>query len=268
LPPWVPTDHNRRLRQGVAHLDALIQKFIDDRRASGQDKGDFLSLLLPAHDEDASEMTDIQVRDEAVTLLAAGHETTAVTLTWVWYLLSQHPEVEARLDEELCRVLAGRMPTLNDLPQLVYAEQIVKEALRLYPPAWSIPREAREDVTLSQYRLKKGQVLIVNVYGLHHDPRYYPNPNCFDPQRFSPENEPNIPKHAYLPFGGGPRICIGYVFALMEARLLLATLAQHFKLSLVPGFSVIPDRQFALRPKYGLPMIVTVREQSRVANPV
>jgi cytochrome P450 len=261
-PTWLPTPHNRKMRLVVERLDALIQKFIDDRRASGEDKGDFLSLLLSAQDEDNSVMTDKQVRDEAMTLFGAGHETTAVTLTWIWYLLSQYPEAEARLYEELERVLAGRLPTLDDLPKLTYTEKIVKEAMRLYPAAWVVTREAHQDLTLGNHPVKKGRIVLVNVYGLHHDPRYFADPERFDPERFSPENEAKIAKYTYLPFGGGPRVCIGNAFSLMESRLLLATLAQRFKLSLAPNFAVVPDRQFTLRPKYGMQMIVSEREHT------
>jgi cytochrome P450 len=266
MPTWLPTSHNRKLRAAVARLDTLIQRFINDRRASGEDKGDFLSLLLSAHDDNNSVMTDKQVRDEAMTLFGAGHETTAVTMMWVWYLLSQHPEVEAKLHAELDGVLAGRKPTLDDLPQLGYTERIVKEAMRLYPAAWAITREAQEEVTLGGHRLKKGQVLFVNVYGLHHDPRYYAEPERFDPDRFGPENEGNIPKYAYLPFAAGPRVCIGNAFSLMESRLLLATLAQRFRLTLAPNLTVIADRQFTLRPKYGLQMVVATREHANLVS--
>jgi cytochrome P450 len=263
LPVWLPTPHNRKMRAATDRLDSLIQKFIDDRRASGEDKGDFLSLLLSAHDEDDSVMTDKQVRDEAMTLFGAGHETTAVTLMWVWYALSQRPEVEAKLHEELERVLAGRLPTLEDLPQLVYTEKIIKEAMRIYPPAWATTREPHSEVKLGGHTLKRGKNVILNIYGIHHDPRFYADPERFDPERFSPENEKNIPKYAYIPFGGGPRVCIGNAFSLMESRLLLATLAQRFHLSVAPNFTVVPDRQFTLRPKYGLQMVVTEREYAR-----
>jgi cytochrome P450 len=263
LPRWLPTGRNRQMNRVVERLDALIDRFIAERRASGEDKGDFLSLLLSAHDEDNSVMTDKQIRDEAMTLFGAGHETTAVTLMWVWYLLSQHPDVEAKLHDELDGVLAGRQPTVEDLPQLVYTEMIIKEAMRLYPAAWAVSRQVQKDVPLGPYQLKKGQVIFVNTYGIHHDSRYYPDPERFDPERFHPENEANIPKYAYIPFGGGPRVCIGNAFSLMESRLLLVTLAQRFRLSLAPDFAVVPERQFTLRPKHGLQMIVSVREGAR-----
>jgi cytochrome P450 len=266
LPYWMPTSHNRKMRSAVTRLDTMIQKFIDDRRKSGEDKGDFLSLLLSAQDDDNSHMTDKQVRDEAMTLFGAGHETTSVTLTWIWYLLSQNPNVEANLHEELDSVLGGRQPTLEDLPKLPYTEMIVKEAMRLYPAAWTVTREANQELALAGHPLKKKQILFVNIYGMHHDERFFANPECFDPERFRPENEKLIPKYTYLPFGSGPRVCIGNAFSMMESRLLLATLAQQFTLSVAPNFQVIPERQFTLRPKYGMKMIVKARQQ--VADPV
>lgn len=199
-----------------------------------------------------------------MTLFGAGHETTSVTLTWAWYLLSQHPEVEAKLHEELARVLGDRLPTMEDLARLPYTEMIIKETMRLYPAAFIVTRETHEEVQIGDFSLKKGLVVFVNVYGMHHDERYFPDPERFDPERFSPDNEKQIPKYAYIPFGGGPRVCIGNAFAMMEARLLLATLAQRFSLSLVPNFSVIPDRQFTLRPKYGMQMVVHAREHAIV----
>jgi cytochrome P450 len=250
----------------TARLDEMIQKFIDDRRASGEDKGDLLSMLLLARDEDGTgQMNDKQVRDEAMTLFGAGHETTAVALTWTWYLLSQHPEVEARLHEELNIALGGRQPTLEDLPRLPYTEMIIKEAMRLYPPAFGTTREANTNAEIAGYTIKKGQVVYVNIYGVHRDSRFFPDPDRFDPERFSPENEKQIQKYAYLPFGGGPRVCIGNAFAMMEARLILATVAQKYRLKLAPGHQVAPSRLFTLRPKFGMKMVAARRES--VLNP-
>lgn len=260
-PAWMPSTANRRMKQAIERLDMLIQQFIDERRKSGDDKGDLLSLLLAAADDDNRKMSDKQVRDEAMTLFGAGHETTATTMTWVWYLLSQHPEVEAKLHEELDRVLGGRLPTLADLPQLTYTEMIIKETQRLYPAAFLLTRQALEDVEVGGHSFKKDAFFLINILGIHHDARFFPDPERFDPERFSPENEKQIPKYAYLPFGGGPRICIGNAFALMEARLLLATIAQRYHLELAPGHQVEPERQFTLKPKYGLRMVVRERER-------
>ncbi len=260
LPDWLPTAENRRLARTVRRLDETIQKFIDDRRASGEDTGDLLSMLLIAQDDDGGQMTDKQVRDEAMTLFGAGHETTAVTLMWTWYLLSQHPEVEAKLMRELNTVLGGRPPQLDDLPRLPYTEMLVKETLRLYPPAFGTTREAIADTEIGGTTLKKGNPIYLNIYGVHRDARFFPEPDRFDPERFSPANEKQIAKYAYLPFGGGPRVCIGNAFAMMEARLILATVAQQYRLSVAPGHQVVPDRMFTLRPKYGLKMVATKRE--------
>lgn len=261
IPYWLPTRTNRDLRAGIARLDAVIQRFVDERRRTGEDKGDLLSMLLAAQDDDGSGMTDRQVRDEAVTLFGAGHETTAVTLTWTFYLLSQHPEVEAKLHEEIDRMLGERPPTLADLPNLTYTEQVIKESMRLYPPAWGTSREPIQDVVIGDYPIKKGATVFINIYGMHLDARFFSNPEAFDPERFSPEREKDIPKYAYLPFGMGPRVCIGNAFAMMEARLVLATIAQRFRLSLAPGHVVKPERVFTLRPKYGMKMIVHARDR-------
>lgn len=262
LPYWVPTPENRQFLRSVTRLNEVIQGFIDDRRASGEDKGDLLSMLLMARDEDdGGGMTDRQVRDEAMTLFGAGHETTAVALMWTWYLLSQHPEIEAKLLEELDTMLGGRAPELSDLPHLTYTEMVLKESMRLYPPAWGTTRETLEPVEMNGYTIKPGSIVLVNMYGIHRDARCFPEPERFDPERFSAENEPSIAKYAYLPFGGGPRVCIGNAFAMMEAKLVLATIAPHFKLRLAPGQQVEPKRIFTLRSKYGMKMVATVRER-------
>jgi cytochrome P450 len=264
-PDWLPLPQNRRLKRLVERLDQLIQGYIDQRRASGEDKGDLLSMLLMAQDEDdGGQMTDKQVRDEAITLFGAGHETTAVALTWTWYLLSQHPEIEAKLHSELDAVLGGQLPTLEDLARLPYTQMIIKEAMRLYPPAWGTSREATEEVTISGYPIKKRENIVINIYGVHYDEKYFPEPEKFDPERFSPENEKNIPKYAHIPFGAGPRVCIGNMFAMMEAQLVLATVAQRLRLTLATGHQVVPTRMFTLRPKFGMKMIVAERQHDKV----
>ncbi|NWF69923.1 MAG: cytochrome P450 [Chloroflexi bacterium] len=260
IPDWLPTSANRKLQKAVKRLDELIYGFINERRKSNEDKGDLLSMLLLAQDDDDKHMTDKQVRDEAMTLFGAGHETTAVALTWTWYLLAQHPEIEQKLLGELDRVLGGRAPTLADLPNLQYTEMILKESMRLYPPAWVTTREAVEDVQVGGYTLEKGSIILINIFGIQRDTRFFADPEAFRPERFSAENEKLIPKYAYIPFGGGPRVCIGNQFAMMEAKLILATLAQRFQLRVAPGHVVKPERVFTLRPKYGLRMVVTARE--------
>ncbi|MCU0496325.1 MAG: cytochrome P450 [Anaerolineae bacterium] len=260
LPSWIPTTENRSFDTHLKHLNQVIQHFIDERRRTGEDKGDLLSMFLMAQDDQNSSMSDKQLRDEAMTVFGAGHETTAATLTWVWYLLSKHPEIAAKLHEELSTALGGKTPTFNDLPNLKYTEMVIKEAMRLYPPAWGASRNLMVDTTLGGHALKRGNVLLLNFYGVHRHPKFWDQPDRFIPERFSPENEGKIHKYAYLPFGGGPRICIGNAFAMMEARLILATIAQRFTLHLAPEETVLPSRRFTLRPKDGLKMTAVARE--------
>ena len=259
-PYRIPTATHRRFKAAQERLDAIIQKFIDDWRMQGADKGDLLSMIMMARDENDQPMADKQIANEAMTLFGAGHETTANALTWTWYLLSQHPEIEARLLEELDSVLGGRLPTLEDLPNLRYTEQIVKESLRLYPPAWAITREVLEPITIGGYEIPKRGVVMLNMYGIHRDERFFPEPQLFNPDRFTPEREKELHKYAYFPFGGGPRVCIGNAFAMMEAKLILATLAPRFQAALATGQIVEPQRIFTLRPKYGMKMDVRARE--------
>lgn len=259
-PHWVPTADNRKLKAGVARLDALIHRFIDERRQSGEDKGDLLSMLLLARDEEGRGMTDKQVRDEAMTLFGAGHETTAVTLSWALYLLSQHPEAAARLRAEVDSVLGSRRAALDDLGKLTYTEMVIKEAMRLYPPAWGTSRELIDDITIGGHTIKKGNVIIMSFQALHRDPRWWTEPDRFLPERFAPENEKSLHKFAYLPFGAGPRVCIGNAFAMMEAKLVLATIAQHFDWTLAPGHRVVAERVFTLRPKDGVRLVLHTRQ--------
>jgi len=267
IPRWMPGKFNREMDEAVRVLDGIIQSFIVERRRTGEDKGDFLSLLLAARNDDNKGMTDKQLRDEAMTLFGAGHETTAVTMMWAWYLLSQNPAAEAKLHAELDTVLGGRPPTLADLANLPYTEMVIKETMRLYPAAWAITRQAVEDATIDGHTIRRGSAVVINIYGMHRDPAVFPNPDAFEPERFAPEKEEALPKYAYIPFGGGPRICIGNAFALMEARLLLATIAQRYHLDLDPSQVVKPERLFSLRSKYGMKMIVKARVPEQTAVP-
>lgn len=259
LPNWIPTPARRRKAQALSALDDVTHRMIEDRRRSGEDRGDLLSMLLMAQDDDGQGMDDKQVRDECVTIVLAGHETTANALTWTLYLLSQNPDVEAKLHAEVDAVLAGRSPQLDDLKQLKYTEQVIKEGMRLYPPAWSVGRQAMEPVTLGGYELPAGGSAIIPTYVVHRDPRWWDDPEAFKPERFSPENEANINKRAYLPFGGGPRICIGNSFAMMEAVLILASIVQRYQLRLKPGHVVEPEPLVTMRPKHGMQMILKAR---------
>lgn len=262
IPDWLPLRRNRQRAEAAQTLDRLIRQIISERRASGEDKGDLLSMLLLSEDETGARMTDQEARDEAVTLFAAGHETTSNAMSWTWYLLSQHPDVEARLQAEVDSVLNGRAATIQDLPQLRYTTMIIKESMRLYPPAWVLnAREVLDDIHIDGYTIPKGGNIFIAPYALHRNPAYFDDPLRFDPERFSPENEKRIPRYAYFPFGGGPHVCIGNSFALMEAQLILATMAQHVSLSLLPDPVVEIEPLVTMGPKNGLRMRVQTREK-------
>ncbi len=249
---------NHRLFRRRAQLAALIGRIIQERRQSATDHGDLLSMLLLAQENDTG-MSDTQVRDEAITLLLAGHETMTNALTWTWYLLSQHPDVEARLHVELDTVLDGRVPTFDILPQLRYTEMVLRESMRLYPPVWMIGRRALDAVELRGLALPANTIVIMSQYVVHHSPQYYPDPERFDPERWTPEARAARPMCAYFPFGDGPRRCIGESFAWTEGIVLLATLAQSWQARLVPGHPVKMLPRATLRPKYGLRMTVRRR---------
>lgn len=259
LPSWIPTPAELRRRKSLREMDKLVYQIIADRQASGADTGDLLSMLVAARDEDGNPMETRQIRDEAVTLFLAGHETTANALNWTFTLLAQNPEIEGKLHEELDRVLAGRLPTLADLEQLPYTERVIKESMRLYPPAWSVGRVAIRDVQIGDYFIPAGMRVSVFTYGTHHSAAFWDEPERFDPDRFSPERESSIPKYAYLPFGGGPRVCIGNHFAMMEAKLILATIASRYVLRLGQGQKVGVAARITLNPAGGLPMTVHKR---------
>jgi cytochrome P450 len=259
LPDWVPTEANRRGRKAQAALDTIVRRFIDERRKFGEDRGDLLSMLLLAVDDEGSGMDDQQAMAEAMTLFLAGHDTTANTLTWAWYLLDQNPEVRSKLQAEIDTVLAGRDPTFEDLPKLTYTEMVIREVLRMYPAAWVTARKAIVDTTVGDFPIKKGTQIFISPYALHHDPRWFPEPDKFDPERFTEGWEDRIPRYGYIPFGGGPRVCIGNSFALMEARLILAAMAQRWQPSLPPGHVVESAPMVTLQPKDGLPMRLDAR---------
>lgn len=259
-PSWLPLESNRRARTLVARVREVVQGFIEQRRRTGEARGDLLDMLLAAQYDDGSGMSDEQIMREALTIFGAGHETTANALTFTWYTLSQNPEAEATLHEEVDRVLGGRAATLADLPHLPYTEMVIKETMRLYPPAWAISRESIAEVDIGGYRIPPGTPLLVSPWTLGRDARWFAEPERFDPERFTPENEAQLPRYAYIPFGGGPRVCIGNQFAMMEARLILATMAQRYRFQLQPGFVMQPKRAFTLRSQGGLKMIAHLRE--------
>ena len=260
----MPIPRLRRARAARGQLDAIIYGMIAERRASGRDHGDLLSMLLNAQDDEAGGdaaggMTDKQVRDEAMTILLAGHETTANALTWTWYLISQSPDVEARLQQEVDRVLQGRLPTVGDLPALGLVEKVVTEAMRLYPPAWIVGRRAIAEYPIGEYVAPPRAIMIMSPWILHRDARYFPDPDRFHPDRWTPEFKAALPQFAYFPFGGGPRRCIGESFAWMELALVVATIAQQWTLRLVPGHPVEPQPVVTLRTKHGMKMTLAAR---------
>jgi cytochrome P450 len=259
VPHWLPTPTNIRQERAIRQIEKVLYRIIAEKRASGRDAGDLLSMLLAAQDEDGSRMTDQQLRDETITLFLAGHETTANTLSWTWWLLAQNPAVEARLHAELSEVLAGNAPSLDDLPKLVYTNHVITESLRLYPPAWGTARTAIEDHEIAGYPVPKGSGVSFAQWTVHRDPRWYDAPEEFRPERWEGDLLKRIPKFAYFPFGGGPRQCIGNSFALMEAALILATVAQRFRFRLVEGHPVVPLASITLRPRHGIRVVLESR---------
>ena len=256
-PEWLPIPSTRRYHRARADLDAVVMGVIEERRHSGHDAGDLLSMVLAARDEETGEgMTDRQIRDEVLTIMLAGHETTANTLAWTFYLLDRNLEVSQRLTAEVRAVLGDRLPTLEDLPRLEYVRMVVDESMRLFPPGWLIARHALEDDEIGGYHIPAGSVVLVPPWTVQRNPRVWENPEAFDPERFRKDKLASIQRYAHFPFGGGPRFCIGSNFALMEAQLLLATLAQKFRPRLVPGTKVRLDPQITLRPAGGLPMTI------------
>jgi cytochrome P450 len=259
IPENIPTPGNLRYRRVAQQMDKIVYHLIQQHRAKAEDTGDLLSMLLRARDESQNGMTDQELRDEMITMLAASFETTGTALCWAWYLLSQHPAVEAKLLAELEAVLGGRAPTVEDLPKLPYTEMILIETLRFYPPGPLQGREAVKDFELGGYHFSAGTEFWISPLVLHRSARYYEAPDEFRPERWEGDLIKQLPKFAYMPFLHGPRQCIGNVFASMEVRLILATVAQKFKLKLVPEQVVVPKFSLTLNPKYGLKMSVAQR---------
>ncbi len=258
--PNVPTPQNLRFKRAVATLDRVVNQVIGARRQSGKDEGDLLSMLMLARDEETGEaMDDRQLRDEVMTMLLAGHETTANLLTWTWYLLSKSPEVERQLHAEVEQVLSGRTPTVEDLPKLRFTMQVIEESLRLYPPAWLFSREAIEADELGGYPIPKGSSVMMSPYITHRHPAFWENPEGFDPERFALDRVKERPRFAYFPFAGGPRQCIGNNFALMEAQIIIAMVVQRYRLHLVPGQRIEPEPAVTLRPNGPVKMVLKPR---------
>jgi len=257
---WFGGSKHRQFEAARAVLAGAVDHVIAERRKHPADRVDLLSMLLAARDEETGEaMSDDQLRVEVTTFLLAGQETTSLALTWTWYLLSQHPDAQRRVEEEIDTVLAGRAPEYADLVNLPFTRMVVDEALRLYPPAWIFSRQALADDQVSGYHVPRGWIVFVVPWVLHRLPALWDDPERFDPDRFSQEKSANRPKFAYLPFGAGPRQCIGNQFALIEAQLIVATLAQQYRLLLVPGHEVEPQPLITLRPRFGMSMIIDRR---------
>ena len=263
-PAWVPTSANRRFRASARKVDQVILGIIDARRRrppgdapAGED--DLLSLLIRARDEDGGGMTDAQVRDEAVTLFLAGHETTALALTYSLYLLATHPDCQARLADELDRVLGGRTPGLGDLDALRYTDDVVLESMRLYPPAWGVARQALTDVEIGGFAFRKGAEFVMSPWVLHRDPKSFEDPDAFKPERWDNDLGRRLPRFAYFPFGGGPRVCIGNRFAMMEAKLVLAVAIQRFRFEVAPETELTLLPSVTLRPRHGVRLRLVAR---------
>ena len=256
LPDRFPLPGERRYRRAIAAIDEAMLRFVRARRESPKSgRDDLLSLLLAARDEETGEgMTDRQLRDELVTMYVAGHETTAMAMTWLWYALDQHPEVDRRVRDEIAAVVGDRRPTFDDLARLRYTKQVIQEVLRLYPTVWMYPRFADKDVTIDGHRIPAGSTLLLCPYATQRDPAFWPDPEVFDPERFTPERSLGRPRYAYYPFSGGPHQCIGNHFTMMEAQLITAMMAQRMRPKLVPGHPVVPTSSPSLKPRYGMKM--------------
>jgi len=259
-PDWVPTRDNRQLRRSLDTLGRIVNDILQNQHESHGEQGShLLARLLAARDEDGSRMSDRQLFDEALTLLLAGHETTALALSYSLYLLAEHPQTQEKLQAEVGDVLAGRLPSYADLPRLEYTRRVVTEALRLYPPADVLGREALEDCTIEGIPIPRGTTVFMSQWVMHRDPRYFADPLRFYPDRWTPDFERELPRFAYFPFGGGPRYCIGQTFATTEAILLLAMICQRFVFAPMPGFELSLWPNITLRPRDGIPLMVTRR---------
>jgi cytochrome P450 len=262
VPEWIPTPGNLRYRRAMRSLDGIIYGAIREGRKSNGDETSLLSAFLRAQQVYGVEMTDLQLRDEMATLFFTGHETTGLALTWTLFLLGENPEAESRLVEELDRVLGDRTVTLRDLSRLPYLDWVMKESLRLYPPAYAVVREALNDCEIGGYLIPKGSTVGMFQWVVHRDPRFFEHPDVFRPERWADGFADRLPKFAYFPFGGGPRVCIGKEFALFETALVLATIMRRFRFRTVPGHRTWPLPSLTLRPEYGMRMTLHPAQQS------
>jgi len=253
LETTLPLPANVRFRRALGELDAVVYRIIADRRRSQRDEADLLSMFLSARDEETGAgMTDQQLRDEVMTMLLAGHETTSLALSWTYYLLSKHPESERCIADEVDRVIGNQRPTFAHVDQLVHTRRVLEESLRLYPPAWGFSRLSLGDDEIAGYHVAKGSIVFLIPFVIHRRPQLWPDPARFDPDRFAPEREAARPRFAYIPFGGGPRGCIGNQFAMLEAQLIVVTIAQRYRIELVPDQNIRPEPLITLRPTPGI----------------
>jgi len=260
VPDWVPTPRNLKENHAMETLDKFMMDIIKERQQANVDKGDVLSALIDTVDTEGEKLTDKQIRDELLTLFVAGHETTAGLLAWCFYLLTEHQEIQDKLATEAITTLNGEMPTLETLGTLKYTEQVLLETLRLYPPVWMLPtRSPIEDITIGGHVIPKGSMVFISPWVIHHDPRFFDDPQTFDPDRFSEGYKKRIPSFAFFPFSGGSRVCIGQHLAMMEAQIILSTVIQNFKLELEPDQEIIPQPLVTVALKNGLKIRVHKR---------
>jgi cytochrome P450 len=260
LETTLPLPANRRLWRALGELEAVVSRIIAERRQAGRDEPDLLSMLLTARDDETGAgMTDGQLRDEVLTMLLAGHETTSLAVSWTYYLLSHHPHVERSIAEEVDRVIGGERPAFAHIERLTCTRRAIEESLRLYPPAWAFSRQALGDDEIGGYRVPRGSLVFLVPFVIHRRPKLWPDPERFDPDRFMPEHESARPRFAYIPFGGGPRGCIGSQFAMVEAQLIVAAIAQRYRIELVPDQNVRPEPLITLRPAPGIRAILRKR---------
>jgi cytochrome P450 len=261
VPKWWPSAKNRRKVEAIEAIEAIVRDVIAERRASQRDHGDLLSMIVFAKGEDGAGMADREVRDQAMTLFFAGHETSSHALTWAWYLLSRHPHVVERMREELDAVVGERAPTVDDLKSLPYLEQVVKESLRILPSVWVFMKEPIEDTQLGGFHVPKGAQIMISPYVTQHDARWFPSPETFDPDRFHKERAKEIPTGAYVPFSAGQRVCLGKTFAMMEVRLILGRLVQRVDPVVAEGYEPVIVSELSMHPKDGMPVVVRMRNR-------
>jgi cytochrome P450 len=260
LPLFIPTPRNRKYLRAIKALNEIVYEVIKKRRQSQGNPDDLLARLMEArNEENGGALTDSEIRDEIMTMFLAGHETTANTLAWTWYLLAQNPESEQRMYHEVTSQLKNWPPTKDDLKHLGYTTQVMEEALRLYPPVWAVSRSTIQDDEIGGYHIPAKSTVFFSPYALHRKPGYWQDPEKFDPERFSPQNKPKIQPFTYLPFIEGPRKCLGYHFAMIESPLVMAAVVRKFRLRLVPTHPVALNFTVTLRPKNGIKMVLEKR---------